>query len=159
MRSALLFACLALVACGDDDGSTDEPSLDGGPPGVDGGAVDGGPALGDAGLVADGGPASDAGPVDGGPPSDLGLGPCSATLLGSECTDSCSRGYECVDGACMPPASRPGCGGFAGATCDTRAFPHCVYYESSDYGPCLSEEEFACACSSAIASRFACPER
>jgi len=157
-----LLACVLLIACGDDDGTTDEPAVDGGPVADGGGETTDGGTAGDAGPGADGGPAADASaPADGGPEADLGiLDPCAGTLLGSECTDSCSRGYECVDGVCMPNmTTRPGCGGFAGERCTTRAFPHCVYYADADYGPCLSEDELACACSTALASRFVCPER
>lgn len=156
-----LLACVFLIACGDDDGATDDPAVDGGPIVDAGDGTDGGSSAEDAGPAADGGPETDAGaPADGGPGADLGLDPCAGTLLGSECTDSCSRGYECVDGVCMPDtATRPSCGGFAAEMCTTRAFPHCVYYEDADYGPCLSEAELACACSTALASRFVCPDR
>jgi len=55
---------LVAAGCGDDDGATDDPTIDGGPRGDAGPGVDAGPA-------ADGGPRRDAGPgLDAGPPDD-----------------------------------------------------------------------------------------
>jgi len=149
------FALLVLaLACGDDDVPGDDPTedasvADAGGSGDDGGAseTDAGPDPADGGLDDSGAGAVDAAPGDAGPPPDLGgASLCERETIGTVCRDGCAGGYECVDGACLPNSMRPGCGGFAGATCDTRAFPNCATFVGSDYGPCLDEEEFACAC-------------
>lgn len=161
-RLAFLSLLVCALACGDDDDTvTDDPTEDASV--ADGGSSqeDGGSEATDAGSDPDGGP----GPVDAAPPTDdagelpdLGTAPCDGLLLGTPCRDSCSRGFECVEGVCLPGSMRAGCGGFAGAMCTTRAFPNCATYSGSDYGPCLSEEEMACACS-ALTDIFACPGR
>lgn len=169
MPRACLFALVFVVACGDDDGMVpdDDPmedsgvDADGGSTGPDGGSTDGGNTPMDGGPGAtDGGPGAmdAAAPGDAGPPPDLGPSPCDGLTFGSPCTARCPSGYECVDGACLPGSMRPGCGGFAGAMCTTRAFPNCLYFDSSDYGPCLSEEELTCACE-AFSDRFDCSGR
>lgn len=166
MRHLLTAAsCVLALACGDDagsDGAADAAVRDGGS-----GAADAGHERSDAGAAdaaaADAG-AADAAAMDSGAatdaatPADLGASPCDGLVFGSACRDACAGGYECVDGVCLPGRSRAICGGFAGAMCTTRAFPNCLYYESSDYGPCLSEEERACACAE-LGDRFDCPRR
>lgn len=60
-------------------------------------------------------------------------------------TDRCPAGFECQIGRCAPQG-RPVCGGFAGATCPAPYVDPCLYYAGTDFGPCLTPEERACAC-------------
>jgi len=70
-------------------------------------------------------------------------GCCDA--IGSACTTDCASPYTCNNGICLP-ADRPGCGGFAGAQCPVD-FPVCLFFASSDYGPCFTVAEQVCVCS------------
>lgn len=162
-RFALFSFLIAALACGDDDVVTDDPAEDASmsDAGGDGGGSSDAGSDTDAGSeIEDGGPTADAAGAEtdaSTPMDDLGASPCAGLTIGTPCRERCPMGFECVDGACLPGAMRPGCGGFAGAMCTTRAFPNCATYSGSDYGPCLSEEEIVCACS-ALTDRFDCPE-
>ena len=157
MRDFFLSLALAvtLVGCGDDDRTGDDAERDGGA------SADGGMTSADAGEGADGGSEGDAGgAVDGGDELDAGEtaddgGSTSGCTIGSACSGSCPDGYECQGGRCLPPSARPGCGGFAAATCDTAEYPSCLYYSGTDYGACLTPEEAACACAE-HADLFSC---
>ena len=70
-------------------------------------------------------------------------GCCDA--IGSACTTDCPPPYVCNNGICLPE-DRPGCGGFAGAQCPGE-FPMCLFFASSDYGPCFTAAEQVCVCS------------
>jgi len=171
-RFALFSALILAFACGDDDDAvTDDPAEDASVTDA-GGATDGGRDIdagsdptdagadpADASMSSDAATPSDAAAsTDAAPEPDLGASPCDGQTIGAPCRDRCPGGYDCVDGACLPGSMRAGCGGFAGAMCTTRAFPNCAYYSGSDYGPCLSEEELACACS-VLTDLFDCPRR
>ena len=69
-------------------------------------------------------------------------GCCDA--IGTACTTDCPLPYTCNNGICLPEG-RPGCGGFAGAQCPVD-FPVCLYFASSDYGPCFTAAEQVCVC-------------
>ncbi len=163
MTRFALFSFLVLaLACGDDDDTvTDDPTEDAAV-GDDAGGTsdeDGGTSDTDGGSDPEDGGASDtdaATASDAGPEPDLGASPCEGQTIGTPCRERCPGAFECVDGACLPGSMRAICGGFAGAMCTTRAFPNCSTYSGADYGPCLSEEEFACACT-ALTDIFDCP--
>jgi hypothetical protein len=151
LRLTLLVAlALPLLGCGDDDRG-DAPDT------TDAGRWDATVPV-DAASPTDADPTTDAGEEEidaGGEDDDAGPTSCDDQPIGVACTGSCTAGYECQDGRCVPPSSRAGCGGFAGADCEDAAFPHCLYFDSSDYGPCLSAAERACACEHP--DLFACP--
>jgi len=160
-----------LIACGDDGGLTDDPPVDSGTTRVDSGTsadagsdpADGGSDGEDAGMDPDGGP-TDAGvavdaftPADSGADDDMGIDVCEGVIVGTPCRSGCSRGFQCVDGICLPSAARETCGGVAGARCtDTRTFTNCVFLAGADFGPCLSNQERDCVCGSDRSSRFQC---
>lgn len=175
MRPALLrpslsaprffFFLLLLAACGSSDGSGDAGSSDGGRPTADAGHRDGGPnhdagnddaGSDDAGPMADAGP--DASSADAGRTGEPDAGSPSVCVddLGAPCDERtpCSSMLECQAGRCGPPG-RPMCGGFTGIECPAPYATPCIWYESSDFGPCLTAQERACAC--AVSDWLECP--
>ncbi|AKF03616.1 hypothetical protein [Sandaracinus amylolyticus] len=74
--------------------------------------------------------------------------------LGSSCEGSsaCDGELECQNGRCV--VARAGCGGFAGAPCDGEL--ECVYFESTDFGVCVTTAERGCLCERAPSSFSGC---
>jgi hypothetical protein len=162
---AILVAMAAIVGCSsateglrEADGS-DASSTDGEGRADHELAVDAGMMPPDAGMIP-----LDAGmiPLDAALP-DVGEAPdASCGNVGRACSAStpCGPDLECnftagPGGVCLP-SGRPMCGGFANAQCPSSA-PRCMIFNNADFGPCLTDLEQGCVCtSSAGSSRFAC---
>jgi hypothetical protein len=144
------------ISCGDDDdgGDDDTTTIDATASTIDSAAstTDAPPAATDASGV-------DAlSTIDATPPVDADL--CGA--IGMTCTDedvSCPGGLECMSstGGMFCTKTRPGCGGFAGATCDDPSAPLCHFLSGADFGPCLSAFERDCICDRSPGSITGCP--
>ncbi len=149
--------CMSGVCVADDGSVWDGAVVEGGV--SDGSVLEGGTS--DASVLDAGGPtdaATDAPSDAGSTGADDAGGPCGT--LGMACVGSgtCGTEYECdpTYERCVPEAGRPGCGGFAGATCETSPYLGCVFYVGADYGPCLTETEASCVCTGAR-DLFVCP--
>jgi hypothetical protein len=150
---------------------TDASASDSGGGGLDARADGGWDADSGGGLDADTGTGLDAAangdaamlPVDSGS-QDAEVLPDAATCgnVGKGCalTSECGSGEECnmdspPGGICLP-SPRPSCGGFANAMCPSST-PRCMIFRTADFGPCLTDYEVGCVCtSSAGSARFSC---
>jgi hypothetical protein len=157
----LLSACVVACSTGPTQG-LEKMGSDSGPIDAEG-PTDGGLSM-DAGGPTDRGLPADAEmlPLDAGP-SDLGTAPdAGCGNLGRACPLSlgCGPGLSCnmdgpPGGICLP-SGRATCGGFVNAQCPASA-PRCMLFNGADFGPCLTDFEESCVCtSSTSSSRFAC---
>jgi len=149
----MALALLMVIGCGDGGADDDDDfaidataSIDAPSSSVDAAA------LVDAAATPDAEVAPDAAPPD-------AANACGK--FGKPCGDpsDCGGGFECVFsvGGSFCAKARPGCGGFAGATCDDPAAPLCHYIVSASAGICVDEFERDCICQESPASIEGCP--
>ncbi len=102
--------------------------------------------------------------VDNPLPPDAARGPDAALTcgtIGKACGvggADCDPGQRCQFsvGGSFCTKERPGCGGFAGDTCDSEDAPICAFTEGADSGPCVSAFERDCICESSPTSIEGC---